>query len=71
MTEAHFTFTTLAAAAEALLVVLEDARTTEHHYSFSGLSPTRILKDGLHLRGSVDDISTRVGAVEGSIRQAS
>lgn len=64
-----FTFTSLRAAAEALLVVLEDARDTDRQYAFTGLTPGRILKDGLVLQGEVVDITTRVGLIAGAVRQ--
>jgi len=60
------TFDTYLGAAEGLLLVLEDARVTECVYSFTGLSPNRILKMGLTLQGDVADLLRRVELISGS-----
>lgn len=69
-TTARFTFSSLLGAAQALLMVLEDARSTTHPYRFTGLSPDRVLKAGLLLEGDVDDIVRRIEGIEGSTRHA-
>lgn len=64
----RYVFSSYASAAEALLTVLEDARTTQRSYTFTGLSPDKILRYGLHLSGEVSDISLRVGQIIGASR---
>ena len=64
----RFHFTSFMAAAEALLLVIEDARSTESFYTITGLSPDKILKHGLLLEGDVADISKRVALLEGAVR---
>lgn len=59
-------FDSYVSAAEGLLTVLEDARSTTSVYTIHGLSIDQILKNGLILSGDVDDISSKVGLVVGS-----
>lgn len=63
---ATFTVTTYLAAAEVLLVVLEDARSTQKNYRVTGLSPESILQSGLVLEGEIEEVSERVYAVSGA-----
>lgn len=67
-TSVLFRFDTLLAAAQALLTVLEDARSTDKEYRFTGLTPGTILRAGLLLEGDVVDISSSVGEISGSTR---
>lgn len=59
-------YSDLAAAVEGLLIVLEDARTTRRLYTITGLSLDQILSNGMTLSGEVDDISSKVGTVQGA-----
>lgn len=63
---ALFTFTTYDAAAEALLVVMTDARTTTRWYRITGRSPERILRQGLLLEGEIDEVSELVVDIPGA-----
>lgn len=65
----RFTFPTMLAAAQALLMVLNDARTTERVYRFTGLSPAKILRSGLVLEGDVADTVKQVERIAGAVRQ--
>lgn len=67
----RFTFSTYLGAVQALLIVLEDARTTNHFYRITGLSPAGILSSGMLLEGDVDDIARQVERIEGSTRASS
>lgn len=60
---ALFTFETYLAAAEALLVVMMDARTTKRRYRITGRSPERILAQGLLLEGEIDEVSELVADI--------
>lgn len=64
----RFTFPTYLGAVTALLTVMEDARKTDRAYSFTGLTPAKILRDGLVLRGDVVDISEQLALIPGSFR---
>lgn len=63
---ALFTFDTYLAAAEALLVVMNDARTTKRRYRITGRSPERILRQGLLLEGEIDEVSELVADTHGA-----
>ena len=67
----RYTFPTLLGATLALLTVLEDARTTQRAYRFTGLSPHTILRSGIFLEGDVADISERVSSISGAVRHDS
>lgn len=69
--EVRFVFTSLAAAAEALGVVMTDARRTRKFYTITGIDPNWILKNGMTLSGQVDDITGQVSEVDGAVRQGS
>ncbi len=62
----HFTFDTYLAAAEALLVVMTDARTTTKRYRIIGRSPERLLSIGLTLEGEIDEVSELVVDIPGA-----
>lgn len=64
----HFTFTSYLAAAQALLVVMEDARTTNKWYRITGRSPEALVARGLVLEGEIADISEKVAAISGATR---
>jgi hypothetical protein len=68
---ARFRFRSYLSAAEALLLVLEDARETEKSYRVTGLSPEAILMDGLVLEGQIEEISEKVAAISGATRSDS
>lgn len=55
-------------AAEALLVVLEDARETDFSYSFGSLSVDQIVESGLVLFGEIDDVLAKLDAIPGITR---
>lgn len=61
-------FDSLEAAAEALLLVLEDARVTDRHYSFGTLSTSQILQSGLILIGDLEEILPRLETIPGATR---
>lgn len=65
---ARFFFSSLPAAVEALATVLDDARYTEHHYSFGSLSVSQVFSSGLMLAGEIDVISAKLEAIEGVSR---
>ncbi len=65
---ARFTFDSYLAAAEALLITLEDARTTKLFYQITGLTPETILRGGLTLEGQIDGISEKLSAISGATR---
>lgn len=67
-TSVRFTFSSLLGAAQALLMVLEDARLTTKVYRFTGLTPDRVLKTGLLLEGDVGDITRRIEGIDGHTR---
>lgn len=67
----RFRFRSYLAAAEALLLVLEDARVTQRTYRITGLSPEAILMDGLVLEGEIAEVSEKVAAISGATRHDS
>lgn len=67
----RFRFRTYLSSAEALLLVLEDARTTKDSYRITGITPEAILKDGLVLEGQIDNISEKVAAIPGATKHDS
>lgn len=67
----RFRFRTYLASAEALLLVLEDARKTEDSYRITGITPEAILRDGLVLEGQIENISEKVAAISGAMKQDS
>jgi hypothetical protein len=66
-----FTVTSYLAAAEVLLTVLEDARTTTKNYRVTGLTPESILQGGLVLEGEVDEISEKIAVISGATQHDS
>lgn len=64
---AHFTFNTYLAAAEALLVVMEDARATDKYYRITGKSPEALIGGGLTLEGEISEVSEKVAEISGAI----
>lgn len=67
-TSVRFFFHDLAAAAQALIVVLTHARRTKDLYRFYGLSAPAILQSGLVLEGEVDGVSALIEAIPGTTR---
>lgn len=61
-------FDSLAAAADGLIVVLEDARETGRHYEFGGLDVQQVLASGLLLTGDVEDVADKLEALPGTTR---
>ncbi len=66
--EIRFFFDSLGAAASALIVVLEDARVTEHKYRFGGLKASQILASGLLLKGDIEEIAAKLEDLPGVLR---
>lgn len=67
-TSTRFYFDTLEAAAQALLTVVLDARSSEHEYRFGGLSANSLLTSGLILEGDIEEVAAKVEKVSGSSR---
>jgi hypothetical protein len=67
-TSTRFLFSSLEGAVEALILVLEDARTTSSEYSFGGLSAEQIYASGLSLVGEIDAVADLLGGIEGATR---
>lgn len=65
---ARFTFTTYAGALEGLIVALEDARKTKKRYQITGLSATRIIREGLLVEGEIDEVSEKLSLISGATR---
>ena len=53
-------FTSLSEVLEALLIVLNDARSTQYDYSFGSTSAQQVLASGLILRGEIDDVLSKL-----------
>ena len=68
---ARFTFTTYLGAAEALLVVMEDMRSTKRRYRLTGRSPEAIVLSGMVLEGEIAEVSERVALISGATRHDS
>jgi hypothetical protein len=64
----RYQFDTLGSAADALLVVLLDARTTDSKYQFGGLTAPQILVGGLLLVGEVDNLLATLDSIPGAVR---
>lgn len=64
----RFTYDSYLGAAKALLAVLEDGEKTDKDYRVTGLSPERILVNGLVLEGEIDDISEVLSTISGATR---
>lgn len=64
----RFLFDSYLAAVEALITVLEDARSTEAEYEFGGLSAQAIRTSGLTLVGDIEDIARRLENIAGAAR---
>lgn len=60
-------FDTIESAADALALVLEDARNTKLFYRFSGLTPALVLSSGLVLSGDLSDIAPKLSALQGTV----
>jgi hypothetical protein len=67
-TSSRFIFTEPSAAAEALLTVLEDARSTDKDYSFGSLSVDQVMASGLSLIGEIEEIADKLQTLDGTIR---
>lgn len=65
----RFYFDTPVAAAAGLLTVLLDARETEHTYRFGGLDKDVIFTSGLYIEGEITEVSAKVAALPGVVRQ--
>ncbi len=64
----HFTFTSYLAAADALLTVMEDMRTTKRWYRLIGRSPEALLLNGMTLEGEISEVSELISAIPGANR---
>lgn len=65
-TSTRFLFDSFLAAAEGLLTVLTDARSTEKEYSFSGLNAMQVRTSGLVLTGDIEDIVAKLEQIPGA-----
>ena len=65
---ARYYFDSLDAAAQGLIVVLQDARKTTAQYRFGGLSAAQILRSGLILEGDITAVSAQLDKVPGAAR---
>ncbi len=65
----RFYFDTPVAAAAGLLTVLLDARSTERTYRFGGLNKDVSFTSGLLIEGEIDEVSEKVAALPGAVRQ--
>lgn len=63
----RFMFDNIESASEALATVLEDARSSEVFYRFSGLTPEAVLTTGLLLEGELATVAPKLEAVQGTI----
>lgn len=61
-------FDSLEAAADGLVLVLEDCRETSHEYSFGGLHVEQVLQSGLLLTGDVDEVVDKLISLPGTTR---
>jgi hypothetical protein len=68
MATAIYQFDSLTAAAEALVVVLEDARESDVYYKFSPLSAREVLDRGLSLTGDIEIVTEKLDEVAGAAR---
>lgn len=64
----RYFFDSLETAVEALLMVLEDARTTNLSYSFGSLSAQQVFSSGLMLVGEVEVICLKLDMLSGATR---
>lgn len=63
----RYLFDDLLSAAEALEIVLLDARSTTVKYRFGGLTASQVLQSGLLLEGELDVIQAKLDRVSGAI----
>lgn len=68
-TSTRFYFDTYQAAAAGLLAVLLDARVTKKTYRFGGLTTTTVFTSGLWLEGDIEEVSKKIEALPGALRQ--
>lgn len=64
----RYLFDGIVPAAEALEIVLLDARRTQSKYRFGGLTAAQVLQSGLLLEGEVEEIVAQLDEVPGAIR---
>ncbi len=55
------------AAAEALVVVLENARSTKKDYRFGPINAESVMRTGLYLEGNIEEVLDEVLEVSGAI----
>lgn len=65
-TSTRFLFDSFLAAAEGLITVLMDARTTSKDYTFSGLNAMQVRTSGLVLTGDIEDIVAKLEQIPGA-----
>lgn len=65
---ARYLFDGLVPAAEALELVLLDARKTASKYRFGGLTAQQVLQSGLLLEGELDTILPKLDTIPGAVR---
>lgn len=64
----RFYFDSLDAAADALVLLLEDARATRDKYEFGGLTAGEIFSNGLMIQGKIYRVAKILEQVPGALR---
>lgn len=67
-TTVRFYFDAIGTAAEALIVVLKDARVTKAFYTFGSLSAQQVLESGLVLSGETTAVAAKLEQLPGATR---
>jgi hypothetical protein len=63
----RFFFDSVQSAAQALEIVLLDARSTPRNYRITGLSAQQILQSGILLAGELDEVAAKLKTVPGAV----
>lgn len=64
----RFVFPDYPSAVQGLLTALEAARYSQADFQITGLSPDRILREGLLLEGDIDKVSEAVFQIPGVLK---
>lgn len=70
MASARVLVDSVQAAAETLVVVLENARGTKSNYEFGPINADSVMRAGLYLDGDIDKVLDEVLEVPGAILSA-
>lgn len=70
MASARVMVDSVQAAAETLVVVLENARSTRRQFDFGPIKAESVLRNGLFLDGEIEDVLGEVLEVPGAILSA-